>query len=158
MRIAEYHEQDAGNRGFCHIPGYERIQAGGEQLLIITEDASQPGKSRHVNSNRTRKDSQKGAEHRSSPSQSLRNEAGYNCAKQEPNQIAASWPKKIGWTGDGRRRTREHRKPGSQAKAGVAKWIAFYNYQRPHAAHGGQPPAVVYFTQTETDQQGQRVA
>ena len=24
MRIAEYHEQDAGNRGFCDIPGYER--------------------------------------------------------------------------------------------------------------------------------------
>ena len=25
---------------------------------------------------------------------------------------------------------------GSQAKAGVAKWVAFYNQQRPHAAHG----------------------
>lgn len=26
------------------------------------------------------------------------------------------------------------------------------------AAHGGQPPAVVYFNQIETDQQGQKVA
>ncbi len=47
---------------------------------------------------------------------------------------------------------------GSQSKAGVAKWISFYNRQRPHTAHGGQPPAVVYFTQTETDQQRQRAA
>jgi len=28
----------------------------------------------------------------------------------------------------------------------------------PHAAHNGQPPAVVSFNQIETDQQGQRVA
>ena len=47
---------------------------------------------------------------------------------------------------------------GSQAKAGVGRWISFYNHQRPHAAHGGQPPAVVYFNQIATDQQGQRVA
>ena len=47
---------------------------------------------------------------------------------------------------------------GSQAKVGVARWITFYNHQRPHAAHSGQPPAVVYFNQIETDQQGQRVA
>nr|WP_240664807.1 IS3 family transposase [Sinirhodobacter ferrireducens] len=47
---------------------------------------------------------------------------------------------------------------GSQAKAGVGRWIAFYNHQRPHAAHGGKPPAVVYFNQIETDQQAQRVA
>ncbi|EKE67165.1 transposase, partial [Oceanibaculum indicum P24] len=30
---------------------------------------------------------------------------------------------------------------GSQAKAGIGHWVAFYNHQRPHAAHGGQPPA-----------------
>ena len=47
---------------------------------------------------------------------------------------------------------------GSQAKAGIGRWITFYNHHRPHAAHGGQPPAVVYFNQIETDQQGQRVA
>jgi len=47
---------------------------------------------------------------------------------------------------------------GSQAKAGVGRWIAFYNHQRPHAAHGGQPPAVVYFSSIETDQQARRVA
>lgn len=47
---------------------------------------------------------------------------------------------------------------GSQAKAGVGRWITFYNHQRPHAAHGGQPPAVVYFNNIETDQQRQAVA
>ena len=47
---------------------------------------------------------------------------------------------------------------GSQAKAGVGSWIMFYNHQRPHAAHGGQPPAVVYFNHIETDQQVQAVA
>ena len=47
---------------------------------------------------------------------------------------------------------------GSQAKAGVGRWITFYNHQRPHAAHGGQPPAVVYFTATQPDQQVQAVA
>ncbi len=47
---------------------------------------------------------------------------------------------------------------GSQAKIGIAKWTAICNNQRPNAAHGGQPPAVVYFTQIETDQQEQRVA
>ncbi|WP_305971237.1 MULTISPECIES: integrase core domain-containing protein [unclassified Mameliella] len=45
-----------------------------------------------------------------------------------------------------------------QAKAGVGRWFAFYNHRRPHAAHGEQPPSVVYFNQIETDQQGQRVA
>ena len=25
---------------------------------------------------------------------------------------------------------------GSQAKAGIGRWITFYNHQRPHAAHG----------------------
>jgi hypothetical protein len=46
---------------------------------------------------------------------------------------------------------------GSQARAGVGRWITFYNHQRPHAAHGGQPPAVVYFNATQTDQQVQAV-
>jgi putative transposase len=47
---------------------------------------------------------------------------------------------------------------GSQAKAGAGRWIDFYNHQRPHAAHGGRPPAVVYFNRIETDQQRQKVA
>ncbi|MGX1101313.1 putative transposase [Amorphus sp. MBR-141] len=47
---------------------------------------------------------------------------------------------------------------GSQAKAGIGRWITFYNHQRPHAAHGGQPPAMVYFSSIETDQQARRVA
>jgi len=42
---------------------------------------------------------------------------------------------------------------GSQAKAGVGRWITFYNHLRPHAAHGGQPPAVVYFNATGTQVQ-----
>jgi putative transposase len=46
---------------------------------------------------------------------------------------------------------------GSQAKVGVGRWITFYNHQRPHAAHGGQPPAVAYFNATQTDQQVQAV-
>ena len=50
---------------------------------------------------------------------------------------------------------------GSEAKAGVGKWIEFYNRKRPHSALGGQPPAVVYWLrkeETQTDQQEQKVA
>ncbi|WP_156785543.1 IS3 family transposase [Sulfitobacter sp. EE-36] len=50
---------------------------------------------------------------------------------------------------------------GSEAKAGVGKWIKFYNRKRPHSALGGQPPAVIYWQRnetTQTDQQVQRVA
>jgi len=62
---------------------------------------------------------------------------------------------------------------GSQARAGVGRWITFYNHLRPHAIrrensppdcflillkHGGQPPAVVYYKSIETDQQVQAVA
>ena len=43
-------------------------------------------------------------------------------------------------------------------KAGVGRWITFYNHLRSHAAHGRQPPAVVYFNHIETDQQVQAVA
>lgn len=46
---------------------------------------------------------------------------------------------------------------GSQAKAGIGRWITF-NHQRPHAGHGGQPPAVVYFNSIETDQRTRSVA
>ncbi|MDH2328308.1 IS3 family transposase [Cereibacter sp. SYSU M97828] len=47
---------------------------------------------------------------------------------------------------------------GSQAKAAIGSWITFYNHRRPHTAHGGQPPAVVYFNSIETDQHAQAVA
>ena len=50
---------------------------------------------------------------------------------------------------------------GSETKAGVRKWIEFYNHKRPHSALGGQAPAVVYWQRNETtnpDQQVQRVA
>lgn len=52
-------------------------------------------------------------------------------------------------------------KTGSQARAGIAKWVEFYNNKRPHTAHGGQPPAVVYWLEKEDiqpDQQVRRVA
>lgn len=29
---------------------------------------------------------------------------------------------------------------GSQAKAAIGQWIAFYNHRRPHTAHGGSRP------------------
>ncbi|MBG6174923.1 putative transposase [Labrenzia sp. EL_208] len=50
---------------------------------------------------------------------------------------------------------------GSQARAGVRKWVDFYNRKRPHSALGGKPPAVVYWQCNEhnkTDRQVQRVA
>jgi putative transposase len=50
---------------------------------------------------------------------------------------------------------------GSQAKAGIGHWMTFCNHQRPHAAHGGQPPAVVYWNTinaNQSDRQVQKVA
>ncbi|MBG6199800.1 putative transposase [Labrenzia sp. EL_13] len=50
---------------------------------------------------------------------------------------------------------------GSQARAGVRKWVDFYNRKRPHSALGGKPPAVVYWQCNEhnkPDRQVQRVA
>ena len=50
---------------------------------------------------------------------------------------------------------------GSEAKAGVRKWMDFYNRKRPHPALGGKPPATVYWLRKKTvkpDQQEQRVA
>jgi putative transposase len=50
---------------------------------------------------------------------------------------------------------------GSEAKAGIRKWMQFYNHKRPHSALGGRPPAVVYWLrkdETKPDQQEQRVA
>ena len=47
---------------------------------------------------------------------------------------------------------------GSQAKAAIGSWVTFYNHRWPHTAHGGLPPAVVYFNRIETDRQAQAVA
>ena len=50
---------------------------------------------------------------------------------------------------------------GSEAKAGIRKWIEFYHHKRPHSALGGKRPAVIYWQRNEAtkpDQQVQRVA
>jgi len=50
---------------------------------------------------------------------------------------------------------------GSEAKAGIRKWMEFYNHKRPHSSLGGQPPAMVYRQRNEAnhpDQQEQKVA
>jgi putative transposase len=50
---------------------------------------------------------------------------------------------------------------GSQAKAGIARWMTFYNHYRPHSSLGGTPPAVFYrrvINATQPDQQVQKVA
>ena len=50
---------------------------------------------------------------------------------------------------------------GSEARAGIGKWIEFYNHTRPHSSLGSKPPAMVYWQRNETtnpDQQVQRVA
>ena len=33
---------------------------------------------------------------------------------------------------------------GRDARAGIGRWIDFYNHQRPHSAHGGRTPALVH--------------
>ena len=50
---------------------------------------------------------------------------------------------------------------GSQARVDIGKWIEFYNHKRPHRAHAGKPPAVVYWAkrdEIETDQRMHKVA
>lgn len=41
---------------------------------------------------------------------------------------------------------------------GKGRCMTFYNHHRPHAAHGGRPPAVVYWNQISPDRQDQKVA
>ena len=53
------------------------------------------------------------------------------------------------------------RETGTQAKAGIAHWMTFYNNHRPHSSLGGTPPAVFHrrvIEQTQPDQQVQKVA
>jgi putative transposase len=38
---------------------------------------------------------------------------------------------------------------GSQAKAGIAKWLAYYNVERPHSTLGILTPNEVYDSKTE---------
>jgi len=45
---------------------------------------------------------------------------------------------------------------GSQAKAGIRKWIEFDTQKRPHCALGAKPPAVVYWLGNETTQPDQQ--
>ena len=33
---------------------------------------------------------------------------------------------------------------GRDARAGIGRWVDFYNHRRPHAAHGGRTPVLVY--------------
>jgi len=35
---------------------------------------------------------------------------------------------------------------GAEARAGIGKWMDFYNHRRPHTAHGGMTPETVYRT------------
>lgn len=46
---------------------------------------------------------------------------------------------------------------GSQARAGVPKWVDFYNRKRPHVALGGKPPDKVYWQCIEIQQPDQQV-
>jgi putative transposase len=45
---------------------------------------------------------------------------------------------------------------GRDAKAGIGRWIGFYNHQRPHAAYGGRPPVLVYGNSLSPSGQGLR--
>jgi putative transposase len=50
---------------------------------------------------------------------------------------------------------------GSQAKAGIGSWIAFYYHHRPQSSRGATPPAMFYrriINPTQPDQQAQKVA
>ena len=38
---------------------------------------------------------------------------------------------------------------GSQAKAGIGKWLAYYNAERPHSTHGILTPDEAYVSKTE---------
>ena len=41
---------------------------------------------------------------------------------------------------------------GREARAGIGKWIEFYNQQRPHSSLGGQTPYAVYWNRNDQEQ------
>ncbi len=45
---------------------------------------------------------------------------------------------------------------GSDARARIRKWVGFYNHRRPNSAHGGKPPAMVYWLEKSEMQPGQQ--
>lgn len=83
-----------------------------------------------------------------------------------PEQMRCSWPSAavdglsadLGFVPSSKPFAATFTKVFQSAKVGLSRSIAFHNHQRPRAAHGGQPPAVIYCTHTETDEHGQRVA
>jgi len=38
---------------------------------------------------------------------------------------------------------------GSGAKAGIGKWLTYYNFERPHSTHGILTPDEAYASKTE---------
>ena len=43
---------------------------------------------------------------------------------------------------------------GREARAGIGKWIEFYNRQRPHSALSGRTPYAVYWNRNDQEQPG----
>ena len=43
---------------------------------------------------------------------------------------------------------------GREARAGIGKWIEFYNRQRPHSALAGRTPYAVYWNRNDQEQPG----
>jgi len=41
---------------------------------------------------------------------------------------------------------------GREARAGIGKWIEFYNQQRPHSSLGGQTPYAIYWNRNDQEQ------
>ena len=46
---------------------------------------------------------------------------------------------------------------GSQAKTGIGNWITFYNERRPHSAHGGRTPNMIYLLMKKKNQSDQMI-
>ena len=40
---------------------------------------------------------------------------------------------------------------GSQARTGIARWVGYYNAERPHSAFAGRTPDEVYATQANQE-------